>query len=58
MLLDTKILNGFRKRKEIYKFQIQEELVLDVTKLQSAEAATNILEHIEFVLRSSKVAEE
>lgn len=58
MLLDIKVLNGFRERKEIYSSQIQEDLVLDSSMLQPAGAATKILEHVDFVIRSSKVAEE
>lgn len=58
MLLDTKILNGFRKRGEIHSFQAQEELVLDITNLQPAEAAARILKHVELMIRTSKVAEE
>jgi len=57
-LLDIKILNGFRKRGEIYSFQIQKELEMDFTKLQPAEAAAKILAYVESVIRSSKVAQE
>jgi len=58
LLLDTKVLNGFRKRGEIYRFQVQAELDLDVTELQPGVAAAKILEHVKSVVPLSDVAEE
>lgn len=47
MLLDTTILNGFRKKGEIYSFKCAEELELDVTALTAVEAAKRILRHVQ-----------
>lgn len=58
MLLDTKVLHGFRNRGEVYRFQSQEELELDVTEIMPAEAARKIMEHVQMLLQESKTTAE
>ena len=58
MLLDTAVLRGFRKKEHIFRFENSNELGLDVTELSPSQAAQEILEHVEKVIKISKAAEE
>ena len=47
MLLDATVLHGFRKRGQIFKFEIAQELELDITEILPTEAAQVIVKHIQ-----------
>ncbi|MCJ1263926.1 hypothetical protein MMC22_003796 [Lobaria immixta] len=49
MLVDTDVLKRFRRRRELYRFQGSEQLVLDVTDITPAQAAEKIMQHINLV---------
>ncbi len=49
MLLDTTVLDGFKKRGEIHRFGTQEELELDITDMLPAQAAGKVLEYVQSV---------
>ena len=50
-LTDLDILRSIREREDIFRFQDEYELELDVTQLTSSEAAAAIHDHIGTVLR-------
>lgn len=49
MLVDTDVLKRFRRRRELYRFQGSEQLVLDVTDITPAQAAEKIMQHVNLV---------
>ena len=49
LLLDTDVLESYRKRSEIYRFQTYEEMELDVTELTPMQAANRIFAHVRTV---------
>lgn len=49
MLVDTDMLKRFRRRRELYRFQGSEQLVLDVTDITPVQAAEKIMQHVNLV---------